>query len=361
MNPISGERIRWEQRWHPLRREWIVIAAHRNERPWTGEREGVAVRPPSYDPQCYLCPGNYRASGERNPDYTSVYVFDNDFPVVALQAPEIAEVMGGVQRRRAARGIARVICYDPRHNVHLADLPPDATCRVLRSWREQDLELSRVEGIRHVLFFENRGETVGVSNPHPHCQLYAVDFVFHLVEHEIEACSDYSRQTGRSLFEAILDAELESGERVIAANEHAVAFVPYFARYAYEIMIVPRAERASLACMTDAELDGMAHLFHRVVTLYDGLWKIPFPYVLAVHQAPYARALNVGAPYGGAPHASAVPPGFRVHLEFQPPLRRPGLKKYLAGPEIGGGNFMSDTWPEEKARELRAVGEKSPR
>ncbi len=330
----------WEERWHPLREEWVIVAAHRQNRPWSGETVARAeAEIPDYLPDCYLCPGNLRVSGHRNADYDGTFVFDNDHPCVGLDAPVELAPPVGIHRRRPATGIARVVCYSPKHNVALAELTPPEVERLLHVWREQYLELGGRAGIDHVLIFENKGEVVGVSNPHPHCQIYATNFVFKFIETEARASQRHLAATGRVLFQDLIAAEREDGRRIVFENETAVAFVPYFARYAYEVYVAPKRTHASLATLDAEELRDFAAALRQLVIKYDNLWRMPFPYVMALHQAPT----------DGADHR-----GFHFHIEFHPPLRKPGLLKYLAGPEIGGGNFLSDTAPEEKAAELRA-------
>jgi UDPglucose--hexose-1-phosphate uridylyltransferase len=335
--------VTWEERWHPLREEWVIVAAHRQDRPWIGETvRGAPAEAPDYDPDCYLCPGNPRISGLRNPSYTSTFVFDNDHPCVGPLAPRELPEPPGILRARPAEGIARVVCYSPRHNLTLAELEPEEIEGLLRVWQEQYRELGAWEEVAHVLIFENKGEVVGVSNPHPHCQIYATNFVFKYIETEARAGERHLAETGRVLFQDLLAAEQQDGRRILYQNEAAVAFVPHFARYAYEVYVAPRVTHASLAGLDDAELRGFARALKRVLVQYDNLWQMPFPYVMALHQAP-----TDGAAY----------PGFHFHVEFHPPLRKPNLLKYLAGPEIGGGSFLSDTAPEEKAAELRSQAE----
>lgn len=330
----------WEERWHPLREEWVVVAAHRQERPWSGETVHVAATAdlPARDPHCHFCPGSERVSGIRNPDYDELFVFDNDHPCVGPGAPLDLAPPAGIYANRPASGISRVVCYTPRHDLSLAELDTPAIARLLQLLGEQTRELGRQDGIDHVLVFENRGEVVGVSNPHPHCQIYATNFVFQTIAREREVSRRHHRETGRVLFQDILAAETEDGRRILVDNDSAVAFVPYFARYAYEVYVAPRETHAGLADLTTGERDDLAEVLRRVLVSYDNLWRMPFPYVMVLHQAPTD---------GG----DAT--GFHFHIEFHPPLRRPDLLKYLAGPEIGGGNFLSDTSPEEKAAELR--------
>lgn len=330
----------WEERWHPLREEWVIIAAHRQNRPWSGETVEHDNEPrPEYLPDCYLCPGNTRVSGRRNDDYKGTFVFDNDHPSVGPDAPVNLQPAPGIYRNQPARGIARVVCYSPNHSLALAELEPHEVENLLRVWQEQYLELGGREDINHVLIFENKGEAVGVSNPHPHCQIYATNFVFKTIETAARASERHRRETGRILFQDILEAEREDGRRIIAENDSAVAFLPYFARYAYEVFVAPKRTHPSIASLPPDELRDFAAVLKQVLVKFDNLWQMPFPYVMPLHQAP-----TDGGDYSG----------FHFHIEFHPPLRRPNLLKYLAGPEIGGGNFLSDTAPEDKAAELRA-------
>lgn len=181
---------------------------------------------------------------------------------------------------------------------------------------------------------------VGVPNPHPHCQIYATNFVFKFIETEARAAQKHWAETGRVLFQDILDAERADNRRIIYENETALAFMPYFARYAYEVYVAPKATHPSIAALSAKELADLADALQHLLIKFDNLWLMPFPYVMALHQAP-----TDGGDYGS----------FHFHIEFHPPLRQPNLLKYLAGPEIGGGNFLSDTAPEEKAAELRAA------
>ena len=334
-------RGRWEKRYHPLLEQWVVYAAHRNQRPWSFDAAAAAAPVPRYDPGCYLCPGNARAGGKRNPAYGGVYAFDNDFPVVGAAAPEVAPAAGEVYRRGPARGVARVLCYHPRHDLSTATAPAAAVRAVFAALQAQTRDLAARPEVRSVFPFENKGQLVGVSNPHPHCQVYATDFVFDSVARGMAAAARH----GGDLFGDILAAELAGGApRVVATNAHAVAFVPFFARWAYEVMVVPRAAHPTLASLSAPERDGVADLYREVARRYDGLFGAPFPYVLSVPQAPFRT--------DGTPEAA---PGYRVHVWLQPPLRQPGLPKMPAGPEWGGGNFMADTLPEDSAARLRAV------
>jgi UDPglucose--hexose-1-phosphate uridylyltransferase len=334
----------WEQRWHPLREEWVIVAAHRQSRPWSGaEVVGQTSRPPVYDPTCYLCPGNSRVSGAVNPSYSNTFVFENDHPCVGADAPRELVAPAGIYRNRPATGVARVVCYSPRHDLTLAELTVDGVDALLQTWQHQMRELASQPDVTFVLIFENKGEVTGVSNPHPHCQIYATNFTFKYIETELAAGRRHLDATGRTIFADILRAERQDGRRILTQHGSAIAFVPYFARYAYETYVAPLRGVSTIAMLDDDERRDLATVLRDVTIRFDNLWRTSFPYVMALHQAPLQgdqRDIE----------------GFHFHIEFHPPLRRPNLLKYLAGPEIGGGNFLSDTSPEDKAAELLAAG-----
>lgn len=333
---------KWEKRWHPLREEWIVYSAHRNARPWQGAGMIQSTPSAAYDPLCYLCPGNLRIHGHANPRYTDLFVFENDHPVVGKHSPEVEvpEDDYGLFRKSRAAGVSKVICYDPRHNVTLAQMKLERVATVFDAFRRETIELQKDPSIRSVFIFENKGEAVGVSNPHPHCQIYATDFTFKVVEQQLRVADEFEKTHRHNLFEKIIERETSDNIRILAENRHAIAFIPFFARYAYEVMIFPKKPHETLVTMSDEELRDLASVFHQVIRRMDMNFDMSFPYVMSVLQAPLA-------------------PGdyrnFRLHLWLQPPFRQPGLIKYLAGPEIGGGNFMADTMPEDKAAELRRM------
>jgi len=331
----------WHKRYHPLRREWIVYAAHRNQRPWSfDERSEVVKPPPAHDPNCYLCPGVERISGITNPMYDPLYVFDNDHPVVGENAPAVEQPENELLKKSRAYGQARVLCYHPRHDLTMASIPLANVQAVFRELRSQTKEFLDDPNIDSLLVFENKGQLVGASNPHPHCQLYALDFPVGLVSRYLAATEQHHAATKGDLMGELLAAELEDGRRIVASNEHAVAYVPFYARFAYEVMVMPRVDHATLANFNDDEIDGFAAVFQEVNRRYDLLYGMSFPYVMTLLQSPLD-----GVKYSG----------FRTHMLIQPPLRRPGLQKFLAGPETGADTFMADTMPEQKAAELRAV------
>ena len=277
----------WEERWHPLREEWVVVAAHRGRRPWSGETRAAALSPPAkYDPTCYLCPGNTRVGGQRNPDYEGVYVFDNDHPCVGPGAPQDLEELPPIYANRPAVGLSRVVCYSPRHDSTLAELPLSKVEALLGTLQEQYVELAARPEVEHVLCFENKGEVVGVSNPHPHCQIYATNFTFKTIEVEAAATRRHFEAHGKSLMQDIIAAERSDGRRVLAERDSAIAFVPYFARWSYETIVSPKATHPSIAELSATELTDFASVLREVLVRFDNLWNMPFPYVSVLHQAP---------------------------------------------------------------------------
>ena len=338
---LWGDSSLWEERWHPLREEWVIVAAHRQARPWVGET--VAPRASErvgFDPACTLCPGNARVSGVVNPRYESTFVFDNDHPCVGPDAPRELAAPPAPYRVQPAIGLARVVCFSPRHDLTLAEMPVGSIAEVVEVWRRQSRDLGGRPEVRQVLCFENKGEVVGVSNPHPHGQIYATGFVWKTMETELGASARYERETGRGLYEDIIAAERADGRRVLYEDERVIAFVPYFARYAYEAYVAPKRRVPDVTALDDEEALALARALKHVTIRFDNLWRMPFPYVMVLHQAPS----------DGGDHRS-----FHFFIAFHPPLRQPRLVKYLAGPEIGGGNFLSDTSPEASAAELRAL------
>jgi UDPglucose--hexose-1-phosphate uridylyltransferase len=332
----------WEERWHPLREEWVIVAAHRQNRPWSGETVTATKGPGQpYVADCYLCPGNTRASGKANPPYASTFVFDNDHPCVGADAPVALETPPPPYRNRPASGVARVICFSPRHDLTLAEFPVPAVEEVVRVWQAQSFDLGKRPEVSQVLCFENKGEIVGVSNAHPHGQIYATNFVWKTFDTEHRAAVRYQSEIGRGLFADVIGAEQKDGRRILYEDERSIAFLPYFARYAYEVYVAPKRRVAHVFELDDAESASLARALKDVTVRYDALWKMSFPYVLVLHQAP-----SDGGDYGA----------FHFYISFHPPLRKPNLQKMLAGPEVGGGNFLSDTCPEAKAGELRGAG-----
>jgi UDPglucose--hexose-1-phosphate uridylyltransferase len=314
-------------RWHPLRGEWVVYAAHRQTRTF--------LPPPDFDP---LAPARDPAVPTEVPAGNwEVAAFDNRFPSLrpdAWQAPE------AIVETAPAAGACEVVVYTQSREGSLGDLPLGHVELVVAVWAERTREIGRRPEIRYVFPFENRGEVVGVTLHHPHGQIYAYPFVPPIPARELASQRAHLEQHGVGLVEQLVRRELEDGRRVLYDGPEVVAWVPVCARYAYEVWVAPKRAAPTLADLTEAEQADLARALKTVILKYDGLWSAPFPYVMVVHQAPT----------DGDPHPEA-----HVHFEFYPPYRAPGRLKYLAGTEIGTGTFAADTLPEEKAAELRAV------
>lgn len=326
----------WEQRWHPLRGEWVLFTSHRGGRPWIGDTvKTSAERPPSYDPTCALCPGNARLKGS-NPPYTGAFCFTNDLPCFG----EHSESRPGDYRTKPALGTAEVVCYHPDHGKTFAHLTAEEATGVVTLWKERFEALMEHPRVENVLIFENKGSAVGTSNPHPHCQIYAGNMVYGHIAREAQMAREHLETYREPIGQTILDRE-STGPRVICQNAHFLACVPWFARYAYEVYILPKRMMTSLADLrSETESAALGEIMREVAIRYDNLWQMPMPYVMAIHQAPRDG------------HDQSA---FPFHIEYHPPLRNPTTLKYLAGPEIGGGSMTNESNPDEKAAELRAV------
>jgi len=312
----------------------VLFTAHRDARPWLGEAASDAE--PDVPADNALAPLGRRLA-TTNPDYRGVFVFTNDLPVFSADAPAPADDGDELYRTRRAVGTAEVVCYHHDPTKSMADLDDDEVNAVVRTWRERTATLQDLDGVAQVLIFENRGAAVGTSNPHPHCQIYAGALSYATMAREAEVGREHHARTGRDILADVVDREL-AGARVLDHHDHFFACVPWFARYAYEVHVLPRRPVTSLIDLDDAETRSLAVVLRDVARRYDALWGLRMPYVLAVHQAPV----------GDHPH-------YPFHVELHPPLRAPGLLKYLAGPEIGGGSMTNESDPDVKAMELRSA------
>ena len=339
---VDNSNTAWEQRWHPFRGEWVLFTSHRGGRPWVGAREEVSQKSlPPYDSNCTLCPGNDRVSGERNPEYAGVFGFTNDLPPFSRDAPRVGSVEDPLYRTEPALGTAEVVCYHPDHSKTMADLDEAQVREVVDYWSERYEFLGERPEVRSVHIFENKGAIVGASNPHPHCQIYAASLVYETFAREARVASRYYAENGKPIGLAVADREA-GNSRVVCENDSFIACVPWFALFAYEVLILPRFRAASLLDLSDGQRTDLASIIRRVVIRYDNLWEMPLPYIMVVHQAPT----------DGGEHAF-----FPFHIEFHPLLRKPDTLKYLGGAELGGGTMTNESVPEEKAAELRAVSE----
>ena len=331
------------RRYNPLTGEWLLVSPHRAKRPWQGQMEEEAGDArPQYDPACYLCPGNTRAGGIRNPDYADTFVFDNDFGALLSDTPEGETSDGELLIARAERGICRVICFSPRHDLTLAEMEVAAIRRVVDLWTEQYEDLGGRDFINHVQIFENKGQVMGCSNPHPHGQIWAQSSIPGEPAKELRHQREYWRSHTSTLLGDYLRKELEVQTRIICENDGFVALVPFWATWPFEAMILCRRRVASLSDMTADERDALADILKRLTSRFDNLFRTSFPYSAGLHQAPT----------DGEAH-----PEWDFHIHFYPPLLRSAtIKKFMVGYEMLG-NPQRDITPEASAERLRALAE----
>jgi UDPglucose--hexose-1-phosphate uridylyltransferase len=331
------------RRWNPLRAEWVLVSPHRTQRPWQGQTESIAQPViAAYDPTCYLCPGNERAGGAQTPQYTGTYVFDNDYAALKPDAPEFTTDADGtgLLRAQAERGLCRVICFSPRHDLTLANMDVPAVREVVNVWAQQEAELAALPEIGYVQIFENRGAMMGASNPHPHGQIWATEHVPNDPATEQRAQAAYLQQHGEPLLPAYLRTELAAGERIVAENDTWVAVVPFWAVWPFELLLLPRTQVARMASLSEAQRDGLAAMLQRVAAGYNRVFDAPFPYSMGFH----------AAPADGEEH-----PEWQLHAHFYPPLLRSAtVRKFMVGFELLGSP-QRDITPESAAATLRTV------
>jgi len=331
------------RRLNPLTGEWVLVSPHRALRPWQGQVEPVLrAERPAYDPGCYLCPGNPRAGGARNPQYAGTFVFDNDFAALRPDAPEAGVDVDGLLVARAEPGVCRVVCFSPRHDLTLAEMATPGIRRVVDVWAEQYASLGSRPEIGHVQIFENKGEMMGCSNPHPHGQIWAQRSIPLIPMRETATQAEHHRRHGRTLLGDYLALEEARGERTVCANDAFAALVPFWAVWPFETLVISRRPVADLAALDDAERDGLADVLRRLTARYDALFGISFPYSAGFHQAPT----------DGEPH-----PEWHLHMHFHPPLLRSAtVRKFMVGYEMMA-EPQRDLTPEAAAERLRAVPE----
>lgn len=321
--------------------DWVLVSPQRLQRPWQGETSDNPVAPRiAYDPDCYLCPGNHRAGGASNPNFSGVHVFDNDYPALLAdaQAPDDDPLLVA----EPETGICRVICYSPDHSRTMSQMSRDEITAIIDAWADQYVSLSNAPDISAVTIFENRGAAMGASNPHPHGQVWATSTVPPELAIESANQQAYLDRTGRVLLLDYIERELRSGERIVCANDDFVALVPFWAAWPFETLLLPRRTVASLADLNHSERHALADVLSNLTQAYDRLFDTPFPYTMGWHQKPAS---------GGAD-------GFQLHAHFYPPLLRSAtIRKHMVGFEMLAMP-QRDLTPEAAAQRLRTHAQK---
>ena len=327
------------RRWNPLTESWVLVSPHRAKRPWQGQVEASASDArPAHDPTCYLCAGNVRANGEQTPNYKDVFVFTNDFSALLPEKTTELAQNSELFKANAERGICKVICFSPRHDLTIPQMDTPAIRKVVDAWCDEYTHLGAKPFIRYVQIFENKGAVMGCSNPHPHGQIWAQEHVPDEPAKKQKAQLRYFKKHQKTLLSDYLSAELSQNERIIASNPHFVALVPFWAVWPFETMIVPRRAMARITDMTHEERTAYADMYRVLTQAYDRLFACSFPYSAGIHQAPT----------DGKPH-----PEWHWHMAFYPPLlRSASVKKFMVGYEMLA-NPQRDITPEKAAEILR--------
>ncbi len=327
------------RRYNPLNGDWVLVSPHRTKRPWQGKVEKPAIEErPQYDEKCYLCPGNERAGGHLNPDYKDVFVFQNDFSALVPDIPQGDYTNGELFKAESERGFCKVICFSPRHDLTIPEMEVENIRKVVDLWCDEYKEIGALDYINYVQIFENKGDIMGCSNPHPHGQIWGQYSVPVEPAKEAQMQKAYFEKHGKTLLEDYVVEELKSGERILVENEHFVALVPFWATWPFEAMIVSKRAVSNLTQLSDDERTALADAYKKLTVMYDNLFEVSFPYSAGIHQAPT----------DGEEH-----PEWHLHMHFYPPLlRSASVKKFMVGYEMMA-NAQRDITAEQAAQRLR--------
>ncbi|MBP4137350.1 MULTISPECIES: UDP-glucose--hexose-1-phosphate uridylyltransferase [Flavobacterium] len=328
------------RRYNPLINEWVLVSPHRAKRPWQGQNETILTQTfPKHDANCYLCPGNERANGESNPKYENTFVFDNDF--AALKQDDIMyedDIKQTFFKAKPERGISKVVCFSPRHDLTIPEMSLEGIENIIRTWQKEYNELGAIKYINYVQIFENKGNIMGCSNPHPHGQIWAQSSLPTQIEKTQHCLKSYYDKNKTTLLQDYLRDELKKGDRIVIENDHFVALVPFWAIWPYETMIISKRHVVKITDFTAAEVTAYAIILRQLTIKYDNLFKTSFPYSSGIHQAPT----------DGGEH-----PEWHFHMHFYPPLLRSStIKKFMVGYEMLA-EAQRDITAEKSAEVLR--------
>ncbi len=329
------------RRYNPLTGEWLLVSPHRAKRPWQGQVEKKQEEIlPAYDPGCYLCPGNIRAGGVRNPDYKNTFVFVNDFSALIPDIPAGEYRANDIFNAESEKGLCKVICFSPKHDLTLPEMNTDSIKEVVDVWQREYIEIGKLDYINHVQIFENKGSIMGCSNPHPHGQIWAQRSI------PAEPYKEYIHQKKffdtykKSLLSVYLEKEMEMQERIVTDNNRFNVVVPFWGVWPYETIIISKRHFQSISMMSEEEKLSFAEILKELTIIYDNLFEVSFPYSAGIHQSPT----------DGKNH-----PEWHFHMHFYPPLLRSAtVKKFMVGYEMLG-NPQRDITPEISAKQLREL------
>lgn len=336
-NPVDHP----HRRYNPLTGQWVLVSPHRAKRPWQGQQESTQQETlPQHDPDCFLCPGNTRVTGDKNPNYQDTYVFTNDFAALMTDTPLAPESQDPLMRCQSARGTSRVICFSPDHSNTLPELPLQALERVIATWQEQTADLGR--SYPWVQVFENKGAAMGCSNPHPHGQVWANSFLPNEVEHEDRLQREYFQRHHSAMLTDYVHREQADGNRTVVETEHWLAVVPYWAAWPFETLLLPKSSVQRITDLSAEQSRDLAVALKKLTSRYDNLFQCSFPYSMGWHGAPFNDADNRH---------------WQLHAHFYPPLLRSAtVRKFMVGYEMLA-ETQRDLTAEQAAERLRAVSD----
>ena len=336
-NPIDHP----HRRYNPLTDQWILVSPHRAKRPWQGQQEAVSDEVlPAHDPDCFLCPGNTRVTGDVNPQYSGTHVFTYDCAALMPDTPFAQKSTDPLMRLESARGTSRVICFSPDHSKTLPQLSVEALTEIVKTWQEQSADLGKT--YPWVQVFENKGAAMGCSNPHPHGQIWANSFLPNEAEREDRLQRTYLEQQGSPMLVDYVQRELADGSRTVVETEHWLAVVPYWAAWPFETLLLPKAHVKRITDLSEAQRSDLALALKQLTSRYDNLFQCSFPYSMGWHGAPFTE--------GDHEH-------WQLHAHFYPPLLRSAtVRKFMVGYELLA-ETQRDLTAEQAAERLRAVSD----